>query len=378
MKYWLKKTLGATWYWFRYEYAVQRGSIHCHGVAKLKSNPNLCELSQIALQRYLAAQSLAKDQLSHEMSLQKQQEVREGHKAEKAICKYVDFLMSTQNPCTSNDWLKPQVHPCKKQFEHIKQNEWDKDYKDLLNSVQRHTKCSTAYCLRKKQQEDEVSCRFNFLKECCEQTHLEYEKLKSKDGLEHYKVKVVTKRNDGRLNNHQRVQLQGWRANCDIQVIIDYHSCPEYIAKYASKAEKISSVARKAFTSVLCEPSNQNDCKSALRKLMTRAVGQRDMSIQEVMHHILSIKLVSSSFQVITTSLDGSQKVKLTKDGSLSTEPLLRDSYAGRGIFETDFPGISKCNFIEFASNYSQTKTGIKRRAYPVVIKAYPNYSSSP
>ena len=45
---------------------------------------------------------------------------------------------------------------------------------------------------------------------------------------------------------------------------------------------------------------------------MMKAVGQRDMSIQEVMHHILSIKLVSSSFQVITTSLDGSRKVQLT------------------------------------------------------------------
>lgn len=84
--YWLKKTLGATWYWFRYEYAVQRGSIHCHGVAKLQSDPNLCDLSQIALQGYLAAQSLAKDQLSREMSLQKQQEVKEGCEAEKAIC----------------------------------------------------------------------------------------------------------------------------------------------------------------------------------------------------------------------------------------------------------------------------------------------------
>ena len=69
VNYWLKKTLGATWYWFRYEYAVQCGSIHCHGVAKLQCDPNLCDLSQIALQGYLAAQSLAKDQLSHEMSL---------------------------------------------------------------------------------------------------------------------------------------------------------------------------------------------------------------------------------------------------------------------------------------------------------------------
>ena len=77
----------------RYEYAVQRGTIHCHGVAKLNSDLNLCDLCQIALQGYLAAQSLAKDQLSHEMLLQKQQEVKEGCEAEKAICDYVDFLM---------------------------------------------------------------------------------------------------------------------------------------------------------------------------------------------------------------------------------------------------------------------------------------------
>ena len=88
-----------------YEYAVQRGSIHCHGVAKLQSDPNIYDLSQIALQGYLAAQSLAKDQLTHEMSLQKQQEVKEGCEAEKAICDYVDFLMSTQNPCNADDWF---------------------------------------------------------------------------------------------------------------------------------------------------------------------------------------------------------------------------------------------------------------------------------
>lgn len=156
--------------------------------------------------------------------------------------------------------------------------------------------------------------------------------------------------------------MQGWRENCDIQVIIDYHSCLEYITKYASKAEKVSSVAREA--SVLCESYNQNYSKSALRKLMMGAVGKIDMSIQEVMYHILSIKLVSSSFQIITTSLDGSRKVKLTADGSLNTEPSLLDSYAGRAIFEADFPGISKCNFIEFASNYSQTKTGIKKESF--------------
>ena len=66
-----------------------------------------------------------------------------------------------------------------------------------------------------------------------------------------------------------------------------------------------------------------------------------------------------------------------TKD-SLNTTPSLLDSYAGGAIFERDFPEISERNFKEFASNYCQTKTGIKKRASPVVIEAYPDYFSSP
>ena len=34
IKHWLYKTLGAEWHWYRYEYQA-RGSIHCHGIAKL-------------------------------------------------------------------------------------------------------------------------------------------------------------------------------------------------------------------------------------------------------------------------------------------------------------------------------------------------------
>lgn len=109
------------------------------------------------------------------------------------------------------------------------------------------------------------------------------------------KLKLKQRRNNERLNNNQRLQLQGWRANCDIQVIIDYHSCLEYIAKYASKSEKMSSVAKDAFKSVLARPCYSDNAKTAIQKIMMRAVGQRDMSIQEVMHQLLSIKLVSFS-----------------------------------------------------------------------------------
>ena len=48
VKFRLKKSLQASWYWYRYEYAVQRGSIHCYGVAKLQNDLGLCELTAVA------------------------------------------------------------------------------------------------------------------------------------------------------------------------------------------------------------------------------------------------------------------------------------------------------------------------------------------
>ena len=378
VKHWLKNTLGSTWHWFLYEYAVQRGSIHCHGVAKLKSDPNLCELSQTALKGFLANKSVIEGNLSSESVKQKEDEIRKGKEAENIICAYIDNLMTTENPTNPDDgsWVKPDVHPCKEHFKDAMRDP-DKDYEDLVNLVQRHTKCSSAYCLYKKGENSDYSCRFNFPKDISTNTHLEYEPFKTKDGKERYKVRVVTKRNDGRLNNNQCLQLQGWRANCDIQVIIDYHSCLEYIAKYASKGETMSSVAKNAFTSVLSDPENV-DANRAIKKIMMKAVGQRDMSIQEVMHQILSIKLVGSSFQVISTSLDNSRKITPAYRNTLETEATLLDLYAKRTQFESKFPGISKCNFVQFASNYYKKKQSLAKRFAPVVLKIFPKLSCNP
>ena len=71
----------------------------------------------------------------------------------------------------------------------------------------------------------------------------------------------MTKRNDPRLNNHQQLQLQGWRGNCDIQAVVDYHACVEYLAKYASKSEPRSSVMKVAFNSLINQCNNSNTVK---------------------------------------------------------------------------------------------------------------------
>ena len=87
---------------------------------------------------------------------------------------------------------------------------------------------------------------------------LEFEPIHSKNNYTQYKVKVITKRNDPRLNNHQCLQLQGWRANCDIQVVIDYHACSEYLTKYASKGEPRSSVMKDAINSIVQNCNSQS------------------------------------------------------------------------------------------------------------------------
>ena len=86
-------------------------------------------------------------------------------------------------------------------------------------------------------------------------------------------MKVITKRNDPRLNNHQKTQLQGWRANCDIQVIIDHHACVEYLTKYAAKGEPRSSVLD-AFNGVIGS-NNDLDSEKAVKKITIKTLRQK-------------------------------------------------------------------------------------------------------
>ena len=110
--------------------------------------------------------------------------VSEGKKATEKICQYVDWLLSI---CNSNPpWIKPSVHPCQEYHKNIKDSH--SDYIDLLNIVQRHTRCSTSYCLRKKHNETEPKCRFNFPYETRSKTSLHFELIHSKDNTSKYKV----------------------------------------------------------------------------------------------------------------------------------------------------------------------------------------------
>ena len=102
------------------------------------------------------------------------------------------------------------------------------------------------------------------------------------------------------MNNNQQLQLQSWRANCDIQVVIDHFACVEYLTKYAAKGETRTHILKAAFSSIMNNAPSNDSPHKAIKKVVMKAIGERDYAAQETMHHLLSLKLHSSSFLLNT------------------------------------------------------------------------------
>ena len=127
-----------------------------------------------------------------------------------------------------------------------------------------------------------MKCRFNFPIKHCSQTKLEFEQIHSKSKEIQYRAKIATRRNDARLNSNQQLQLQGWRANCDIQVVIDRYACIEYLAKYAAKGELRSPLLKSSFNSIVNNAGSNSNPLKAIKKVIMNTLGERDYAAQEI------------------------------------------------------------------------------------------------
>ena|ERR1043165_3738278 len=83
------------------------------------------------------------------------------------ILQYLDSLITTINP--RFDVPVPEQHPYQKKGIELRDNQ--QDYIELINKLQRHTRCSLAYCLQINKEGKQV-CRFRYLKEIVDQTFL--------------------------------------------------------------------------------------------------------------------------------------------------------------------------------------------------------------
>ena len=73
--------------------------------------------------------------------------------------------------------------------------------------------------------------------------------------------------------------IQHWRANVDLQIIVDVDACARYMAKYATKGEPRSQAVSSIFKSSVHHLSDNSDAHKVLRSAMVRSVSERDFSV---------------------------------------------------------------------------------------------------
>jgi len=342
--------LGAVDYWFRFEWQ-HRGSPHVHGVAWFREAPDVEKLLS------------TKDDAEFLDAVEK-------------IISYADNLVSTVNPAISPDASDAHNAPLPKIKPHVC-NKWYADVDDLhidlvelIATCQRHTRCSTAYCLKKKR-DGQLQCRFKYPKDLQPVTRI----VTSDDG----EPTMLTQRNDSLLNSYNPVQLSAWRANVDMQMIVSRRRVINYCAKYATKPEPRSRALKSVYGNVL--KSLKGDDASALKvvqKVMISSVGERDFSAQETCHLLLQLPMFRASRDFVVLSLDYSRQLE---DHFEENECVTVDSplehYCARPV-TPEFANMTLLQFVQRFKTSRKVGEGLTCRKKHVVVIVRPCISPDP
>ncbi|XP_062389285.1 uncharacterized protein LOC134077598 [Sardina pilchardus] len=114
------------------------------------------------------------------------------------------------------------------------------------------------------------------------------------------KTQVVLKRQPQHVwvNQYNKSLLKCWNANMDIQYVVDAYACIVYIISYISKAERemgllLSNAQREA------KKERNLDAKSALKKIGSVYLHNRDISAQEAVYRLTNMHLKECSRKVM-------------------------------------------------------------------------------
>ncbi|XP_059064700.1 uncharacterized protein LOC131856792 [Cryptomeria japonica] len=198
----IQKLFKAKDLWYRYEWQ-HRGSTHIHGFLWLPGAPN--------------------------MDIIDWHNDNEVHMAKR----FFDTYVSAWNPRTKADRNNTVSYaaiddPCLADTAKIFSMSPTTDYEALVNTLERHTKCTQNTCLRKKG--NLFKCRYKAPWPEQQTSTLTIDT--------NNKPCYTPTRNDDHLNIHSPCMLSIWRANIDCQSVTSRKAVLQYISKYASKSEK--------------------------------------------------------------------------------------------------------------------------------------------
>ena len=131
-------------------------------------------------------------------------------------------------------------------------------------------------------------------------------------------------RNNRRIVASSRWLLQGWRANCDIQVLLyecdPLHPNPDeiarvtdYIVAYACKGNETVVEEKNQMKALILGSQDvtrsTNDVKRAARKLLNKTTKDKVISKQECMCHLAKLDLFLCSESIETVSISGEYRL---------------------------------------------------------------------
>ena len=272
--------LGASDYWYRFEWQ-HRGSPHVHGIAWFQGAPDVEKMLASTMDEDLMA-------------------------AVEHITGYTDKIVTTMNPGISPDGSNsenaplPQTNPhvCNKPYAEVQ--DFNMDLVELIATCQRHTRCSTAYCLQTKK--GKQACRFNYPKSLQAATVIDT------DDSGH--MNITTRRNDPLLNSYNPIQLSSWRVNVDMQYVISRYRVLNYLSKYAAKPESRSQGLKLLYNLTMKKMKDNDNVLKFVQQIMINSIGERDYSAQETCHLLLQLPMYRASRDFLILSLDGSRQVE--------------------------------------------------------------------
>ena len=125
---------------------------------------------------------------------------------------------------------------------------------------------------------------------------------------------------------------------------------------------------------------SHTDPRRAIKKVVMKSLGERDYAAEETMHHLLSLKLHSSSHKVMPISLNGSRRVRdaaTIEKGESCTDYSLLDVYANREQYESS-QNIINMNFVQFATSYKFVNSELTKLPENIIPRIFPTYSPNP
>src|SRR5882762_2734893 len=240
-------------YWWRYEWQ-HRGSSHIHGFFWMEDAPSVDALN------------------------------RDDAESVEVFLHFWDQYVSTWHP--DKDCSPAAIHPSAQLFNTLQDTK--QELAEMLNRLQRHTKCAPDYCEHRKKDTGATFCRFGYPKACRDFSEL------SKDANRDF-VELNTRRNDELLNSYNATFILGWRANIDFRPVINKEAVIAYVAKYASKGESSSSSYQDTLQKAISHLRNSDAAGVAYQKMLSSFAAECDISSQETCHIFHGLPLVKSS-----------------------------------------------------------------------------------